>query len=117
MRTLKDSALAVSIYPTLGYDASAGGGVAEAFPAPGSSSRVNIRFDPAAVCIPAVSWRTATFLGLPLPPIFKIEVLPESLEGWIERGTGEVCLDFRAQFNFTAPFYKVRLEMRECESV
>ena len=80
MRTLKDSGLAVSIYPRLGYDASAGGGVAESSPDASASNRLNIEFDPAAVNIPDVTWRTATFLGLPLPPIFRIRVQPESLK-------------------------------------
>ena len=57
MRTLKDSALAVSIYPQLGYNAAAGGGVAESTASAEFSNRLNIKFDPQQVNIPDVTWK------------------------------------------------------------
>ena len=38
------------------------------------------------------------------------------VQGWIDRGTGEVQLDFIARFYFTAPLYKVTLQHRQIVS-
>ena len=77
MRTLSDSELSVSIYPTFEYNSSGGGGVATAS---ADGSRINLLFDPKAVTIPEVSMRTATILGLPMLPGMRIEVEPAKLE-------------------------------------
>lgn len=103
MRTLRDCQLAVSVYPTFSYDARGGGGVAET--SKQGSQRLELRFDPATLSIPDVGFRTARFLGLPLPPIFKIAIESRSLKGFLDRETGEVVLDFIAEFNFTTSFF------------
>lgn len=43
------------------------------------SDRLQLEFDPQTLSIPDVSQRTAKFLGLPLPPFFRIAVLTRSL--------------------------------------
>jgi hypothetical protein len=51
---------------------------------------VLVDFDVASLYIPAMSSATTRFLGLPLPPFLKIEILPEALHGSIDRTTGQV---------------------------
>jgi hypothetical protein len=47
-------------------------------------------FDPQTLSIPEVSYRTARFLGVPLPPCFRIAIITRSLAGWLKPQTGEV---------------------------
>lgn len=101
MRTLEDSALSVAIYPEFAYNALGGGGLAEATSA-GSSNRYNVKFDTDNLNIPDVTARTAKWLGVPMLPGAKIHVTPRKFEGFIDRDTGEVQMQFIAEFNFSA---------------
>ena len=80
MESLKGCQLGIGIYPTFAYNASGGGGIATATPSVESPSRVDIVFDPAAVSIPDVRYSTARVVGVPLPPVFRIRIEPESLQ-------------------------------------
>lgn len=77
MRTLEDSELAISVYPTFSYNALGGGGVAAAKQ---SGNVVHLVFDPASVNIPDVNYRNTTFMGVPMAPPFNISVHPKKLE-------------------------------------
>ncbi|KAK4385039.1 Calcium-dependent protein kinase [Sesamum angolense] len=44
---------------------------------------------------------TTKFLGLPLPPFLKIEIVPENFHGKINQESGKVDLKFRAKFCFS----------------
>lgn len=79
MRTLADSQLAVSIYPAFSYNSLGGGGIATAVQEPGSD-RVYLTFDTSVLNIPSVTGRTASVLGIPIPPPFVIAVKPTRLE-------------------------------------
>ena len=68
----------------------------------GEDKKSPLSFDPSAVSIPALDFRTTRFLGLPLPPGLRIEIEPLKLSGWVRRATGEVSLDFEARFSFSA---------------
>lgn len=109
LQTLAGCGLAIGAYPRFRYDARGGGGLGEltaADPAgtdigPGSGSGPGtLRFDPAALRIPPLDWRTTRFLGLPLPPGLAITIHPERLEGAIDAATGAMALQFRARFRF-----------------
>ena len=113
MATLSTCKLAISIYPPFAYDANGGGGAAVATsPATATSlpstvpppppTATALAFDPAALTIPALTWRNTRFLGLPLPPGLQIAVTPVRLGGWVDRATGEAALAFTADFQFTA---------------
>lgn len=105
MRALKDSELAVSVYPTFTYDASGGGGIADAHDL--GDGRLHVKFDADTLYIPDVYYKTAKFLGAPMAPPFRIKIKPVKLEGEINRTTGEAALEFIANFMFTAgPLYK-----------
>jgi len=80
MESLAGCQLGISIYPTFSYNASGGGGVASATQSAEFPSRVDIVFDPKAVSIPDVTYSTAKVGGVPLLPMFRIRVQPESLQ-------------------------------------
>ena len=77
MRTLEDSELAISVYPTFSYNALGGGGVAAAKQ---NGNVVHLVFDPESVNIPDVNYRNTTFMGVPMAPPFNISVRPKKLE-------------------------------------
>ena len=80
MESLKGCQLGIGMYPTFSYNASGGGGIATATPSVESPSRVDVVFDPAAVTIPDVTYSTARVGGVPLLPLFRIRVEPQSLQ-------------------------------------
>jgi hypothetical protein len=105
LNTLSDCQLAVSIYPTFGYNAAGGGGTGTVTQDP-SSGLLNVVFDPETLVIPPITYATSTVLGIPIPPPLKIAVVPKKLEGTIDPTTGEANLTFLAGFEFTAgPLY------------
>ena len=96
--TLADCGLVIGAYPRFRYDASGGGGLGW-LSEDGTGSQV-LRFDPAALRIPPLNWRTTRFLGLPLPPGLDITIHPERLEGSLDGATGAMALRFIARFRF-----------------
>lgn len=105
LSTLSDCQLAVSIYPTFGYNAAGGGGSGIVTQDP-STGLLNVVFDPKTLVIPPITYATSTVLGIPIPPPLKIAIVPEKLEGTIDPVTGETNLTFLAGFEFTAgPLY------------
>lgn len=78
MRTLKDSELIISFFPKFTYDARGGGGLSDA-PVT-SDGRTAVKFDLQTLNIPAVSYKTASFLGVPMLPGVKIAIEPSMLE-------------------------------------
>lgn len=97
MATLPTCKLAISIYPAFAYDASGGGGTAVTthpasdaadLPAgvpPPPASATALAFNPATVTIPTLNWRTTRFLGLPLPPAWRLQSRPAP---WAAGSTG-----------------------------
>lgn len=111
LTTLADCGLRISVYPPFSYDASGGGARVGTVGAAGDNSeeveeeagdKSSLSFDPSVVSIPALDSRTTRFLGLPLPPGLRIDIEPLRLAGWVRRATGEVSLDFDANFRFSA---------------
>ncbi|KAM3225933.1 hypothetical protein ACQJBY_058567 [Aegilops geniculata] len=96
--------LGISRYPDFAYNAQGGRGVGAGRGASGtaeSDGTVLVDFDVSSLYIPAMSGATTRFLGLPLPPFLKIDILPEALRGSIDRTTGQVELKFRSRFCFS----------------
>nr|XP_007152347.1 hypothetical protein PHAVU_004G122400g [Phaseolus vulgaris]ESW24341.1 hypothetical protein PHAVU_004G122400g [Phaseolus vulgaris] len=104
-KTEKGCKLAISRYPDFEYDAEGGMGtgiaakVTENGPA---NNDLPVSFDLESLYIPPLTSSTAKFLGLPLPPFLKIEVVPEALHGSINQESGKVDLEFKAKFLFSA---------------
>jgi hypothetical protein len=97
LTTESGCALAIGPFPRFRYDGRGGGGpglTAE----PEAEGWRELVFDPASLCIPALSSRTTRMLGLPLPPGLRIAIAPERLEGRWHPASGTVELSFAARF-------------------
>eukprot|EP00238_Polyblepharides_amylifera_P015720 CAMPEP_0196577768 /NCGR_PEP_ID=MMETSP1081-20130531/6782_1 /TAXON_ID=36882 /ORGANISM="Pyramimonas amylifera, Strain CCMP720" /LENGTH=270 /DNA_ID=CAMNT_0041896779 /DNA_START=89 /DNA_END=901 /DNA_ORIENTATION=+ len=95
INTEKECALGVSLYPDFAYNAEGGGGMGRVT-SMDVDGKVAVNFDPLTLNIPALETATADLLGLPLPPLFKGEIRPISLSGFIEKRSGKVDLQFEA---------------------
>ncbi|CAL9124972.1 unnamed protein product [Musa textilis] len=98
--TLEGCKLGISRYPDFDYNAK--GGVGNAV---GTKDRTDdmlcVSFDVGALDIPPLTGATTKLLGLPLPPLLKIAIVPEVFQGTISGGSGKVELMFRARFLFS----------------
>ncbi|CAL9204277.1 unnamed protein product [Musa hybrid cultivar] len=99
--TLEGCKLGISRYPDFEYNAK--GGVGNAV---GRKDRTDdmlcVSFDVGTLYIPPLTGATTKFLGLPLPPLLKIAIVPEVFQGTISSRSGKVVeLMFRARFLFS----------------
>ena len=100
LKSLEDCRLKIGSYPPFSYNASGGGGKGTLLP----SEKKNIYylfFSSKTFSIPPLTSRTTKFLCLPLPPIFKIKISLDKLEGTINKNSGEVFLEFDSKFIFS----------------
>ncbi|RDY10748.1 hypothetical protein CR513_04681 [Mucuna pruriens] len=108
-KTEKGCKLGISRYPDFEYDAEGGGGTgigAKVTQNPANND-LPVSFDLETLYIPPLTSSTTKFLGLPLPPFLKIDIVPEALQGSINQESGKVDLEFKAKFLFSAgSFYK-----------
>ncbi|PKA47751.1 hypothetical protein AXF42_Ash014528 [Apostasia shenzhenica] len=103
-QTLEACKLGIGRYPDFDYDAKGGCGTARGEAAEGTSAgdrALMAAFDVDELYIPPLTGKTTRFLGLPLPPLLKIDIAPEVLQGTICRDSGKVELQFRARFWFS----------------
>ncbi|CAA0809495.1 Unknown protein [Striga hermonthica] len=107
--TLEACQLSISRYPNFDYNAKGGSGFGMASKIAESNDQISVDFDVNGLYIPPLSTATTKFLGLPLPPFLKIDILPETFHGSIDRDSGKVELKFRARFCFSVgTVYKAR---------
>ncbi|CAM8880417.1 unnamed protein product [Rhodiola kirilowii] len=99
-KTLGACKLGISRYPDFNYNAQGGRGKGIATHT--DSENMAVTFDLDTLYIPPLTSATTKFLGLPLPPFLKIDIVPELLQGIINRQSGKVELEFKAKFLFTA---------------
>ncbi|KAL2334592.1 hypothetical protein Fmac_015805 [Flemingia macrophylla] len=103
-KTEKGCKLGISRYPDFEYDAE--GGIGTGVGAKVSENSANndlpVSFDLETLYIPPLTSSTTKFLGLPLPPFFKIDIVPEAFQGSINQESGQVDLEFTAKFLFSA---------------
>ncbi|KAK9665572.1 hypothetical protein RND81_14G120100 [Saponaria officinalis] len=100
--TMEGCKLGISRYPNFEYNALGGFGS-------GSGSEiddpngdmVSVSFDVDTLYILPLTSGTTKFLGLPLPPFLRIDILPEILQGNVHKETGKVDLAFKATFWFS----------------
>ncbi|KAH6835900.1 ATP-dependent Clp protease ATP-binding subunit [Perilla frutescens var. hirtella] len=98
-KTLGACKLGISRYPDFDYNADGGAGSGKATEV--SDGQVSIEFDVKQLYIPPLSTATTKFLGLPLPPFLKIDIVPGSFRGAINQESGKVDLKFSAKFCFS----------------
>lgn len=90
-KTLESCKLGISRYPDFEYDAR--GGTGTAFGAKRDSDEdkeVSVSFDLKSLYIPPLTSETTKFLGLPLPPRLKIDIVPQIFQGNINQESGQV---------------------------
>ena len=88
-RTLGGCKLGISRFPEFDYDAIGGAGNAVAVAEDGELS---VEFEAESLYIPPLTSATTRFLGLPLPPFLKIEIVPERLQGVLNAQTGQAII-------------------------
>ncbi|KAJ3680050.1 hypothetical protein LUZ60_016328 [Juncus effusus] len=102
-KTLEGCKLGISRYPEFEYDAKggSGNGIGRENKDGDINDVINVDFDVKNLYIPSLSSETTRFLGLPLPPFLKIDIVPEILRGSIDRTSGKVDLMFKSRFWFS----------------
>ncbi|XP_024927744.3 uncharacterized protein LOC107414408 [Ziziphus jujuba] len=103
-KTLKACKLGISQYPDFEYNAEGGRGTGSGKKVTENSLTdeiISVSFDLNTVYIPPLKSATTKFLGLPLPPFLKIDIVPELFQGSINKESGKVGLEFKAKFWFS----------------
>ncbi|KAH9621118.1 hypothetical protein KSS87_008383 [Heliosperma pusillum] len=101
-KTMGGCKLGISRYPDFEYNAEGGFGSGSGSGNDDPNGEVVwVSFDVGKLYIPSVTSGTTRFLGLPLPPFLRIDIVPEILEGSIYKETGKVDLAFKAKFWFS----------------
>lgn len=92
-RTLKACKLGISQYPDFEYNAEGGTGTGSGTKVAESSlsDEILVSFDLKTLYIPPLTSATTKFLGLPLPPFLKIDIVPELFQGRISKESGKVA--------------------------
>ncbi|WP_320674165.1 hypothetical protein [Prochlorococcus sp. MIT 1341] len=115
LKSLSGCRLAISSYPSFLYDATGGGGEAVKL----ASHKVSMdyfRFCPDTFSMPDINWSTTRFIGLRIPPGLEIKMYLDKLEGYINKLSGEISLQFESRFVLTV-FSKIsapELIVRTC---
>ncbi|XP_061351563.1 uncharacterized protein LOC133296570 [Gastrolobium bilobum] len=103
-KTERACKLGISRYPDFDYDAE--GGIGNGSGTKVTDNQANndllVSFDPETLYIPPLTSSTTKFLGFPLPPLLKIDIVPEAFQGSINLESGKVDLEFKAKFLFSA---------------
>ncbi|OIW20560.1 hypothetical protein TanjilG_14959 [Lupinus angustifolius] len=109
-KTQRACKLGISRYPDFEYDAEGGAGTGSGAKVTTQNQANNdlaVSFDLETLYIPPLTSSTTKFLGLPLPPFLKIDIIPEAFHGSINQESGKVDFEFKAKFLFSAgSFYK-----------
>nr|GMD55512.1 uncharacterized protein LOC109151087 [Ipomoea batatas] len=100
-RTLGGCKLGISRYPDFEYNAEGGRGSGRGVKNEEDDDEISVDFELKSVYIPPLTTATTKFLGLPLPPLLKIDIVPELFRGTINQESGKIDLEFRAKFWFS----------------
>lgn len=94
-KSLRACKLGIAKYPDFEYNAEGGKGNgtgATKITDGEFNEEISVSFDLKTLYIPPLTSATTKFLGLPLPPFLKIDVVPELFQGSINRESGQVKL-------------------------
>lgn len=109
-KTLGGCKLGISRYPDFEYNADGGKGTGTGrkIGDDDSNGEFSVGFDVRTLYIPPLMSATTRFLGLPLPPFLKIDIVPELFEGIINRKSGKVGhTSFFYFHRFTSTFDRI----------
>ena len=100
LKSLEGCRLAIGSYPAFHYDARGGGGKGILHPSE-KENFLRLSFPSETFSIPPLNSQTTKFLALPLPPGLRIDMSLDTLEGTIDKNSGEVFLKFESRFIFS----------------
>lgn len=100
-KTLESCSLGIASYPDFKYNAQGGKGTGTGTNTKESKGETMVDFDVNTLYIPALTTATTKFLGLPLPPFLRIDIVPQLFKGSINSESGQVDLEFKAKFLFS----------------
>ncbi|XVF54056.1 hypothetical protein PTKIN_Ptkin05aG0150500 [Pterospermum kingtungense] len=101
-KTLGACKLGISRYPDFEYDAEGGTGTGTGTATKlADGNELSVSFDLKTLYVPPLTSATTKFLGLPLPPVLKIDIVPQLFQGNINPESGQVELEFLANFCFS----------------
>ncbi|KAJ9545819.1 hypothetical protein OSB04_025526 [Centaurea solstitialis] len=102
-KTLEACKLGIARYPDFEYNANGGegSGMGKKMMGIDFNGETSVDFDVSTLYIPSLTTATTKFLGLPLPPFLKIDIVPEIFRGIINLESGKVDLKFKARFWFS----------------
>ncbi|KAF3334927.1 hypothetical protein FCM35_KLT21531 [Carex littledalei] len=99
-KTLEGCKLGIWRYPIFEYNAKGGVGNGIGIGRE-KNDIIDVDFDVDDLYIPPLNGETTKFLGLPLPPFLKIDIVPQILQGNINPASGKVHLVFKSRFWFS----------------
>ncbi len=99
LKSRKDCKLAIGNY-RFEYNAIGGGGKGICT-LKNKESVYRIYFNPNCFRVPPLNWKTTTILGVPILPGIRIEIILKQFEGFINSKTGDMSLDFSADFELS----------------
>ncbi|XP_057527974.1 uncharacterized protein LOC130806792 [Amaranthus tricolor] len=100
-KTLGDCKLGIGRYPDFEYDAKGGFGTGIGKYDDDLNGKIMVNFDVDKLYVPPLTSGTTKFLGLPLPPFLRIDIVPDMFSGSIDKETGKIDLEFKANFWFS----------------
>ncbi len=100
MKSSSDCRLSIGPYPQFSYDSTGGGGPGELSIGEDKEGTAKITFLPENFIVPSLNFKTTKILGIPFPPGLEININTKKLEGYLNKNTGEVSLEFEASFKF-----------------
>lgn len=89
-KTLESCGLGIASYPDFKYNAQGGKGIGKGTNTQGSKGETMVDFDVKTLYIPPLTTATTKFLGLPLPPFLRIDIVPQLFKGSINSESGQV---------------------------
>ena len=89
-KTLGDCKLGIGRYPDFEYDAKGGFGTGIGKYDDDLNGKIMVNFDVDKLYVPPLTSGTTKFLGLPLPPFLRIDIVPDMFSGSIDKETGKV---------------------------
>ncbi|KNA11607.1 hypothetical protein SOVF_133420 [Spinacia oleracea] len=98
-KTKEGCKLGIAKYPDFVYDAE--GGFGSGIGKHDLNGNILVEFDVGKLYIPPLTSGTTKFLGLPLPPFLRIDIVPLMFKGSIYEESGKVDLEFKAKFWFS----------------
>ncbi|KAF3340173.1 hypothetical protein FCM35_KLT15944 [Carex littledalei] len=101
-KTLEGCKLGIWRYPIFEYNAKGGIGNGIGIGIGREKNDIiDVDFDVDDLYIPPLNGETTKFLGLPLPPFLKIDIVPQILQGNINPASGKVHLVLKSRFGFS----------------